>query len=98
MPPPLTDSRADASGALMHLWPQALPGGKGVLFAAVNGSSQGSLRVLTPSDGKLKTVVENSTQGRYLPSGFLVYNQQQTLFSPPMNPQRLGLTGPALPS
>ena len=45
----------------MHLFPQVLPGGKGVLFAATNGSAQGSLRVLTPNNGKVKTLVENST-------------------------------------
>ena len=74
-----------------------LPGGKGVLFAATNGSAQGSLRVLTPNDGKLKTVVENSTHGRYLASGYLVYNQQGTLFAAPMDADRLELTGPAVP-
>jgi len=81
----------------MHLWPQTLPGGKGVLFAAVNGSWQGSLRVLTPNDGKLKTLVENSTFGRYLASGYLVYNQHGTLFAAPVDADRLALTGPAVP-
>jgi hypothetical protein len=49
--------------------------------------------VLTQNDGKLKTVVENSTHGRYLASGYLVYNQQGTLFAAPMDPDRLTLTG-----
>ncbi len=95
MPQPLTDSKSDPSGTLMHLWPQTLRGGKGVLFAAVNGSWQGSLRVLTPSDGKLKTVVENSTHGRYLASGYVVYYQRETLFAAPIDAERLELTGPA---
>lgn len=95
-PQPLTHPEADSSNTLMHLCPQALPGGKGVLFAAVNGSLQGSLRILTP-DGKLKTVVEKSTQGRFLPSGYLVYHQQGTLFAAPMDTRRMELTGPAVP-
>src|SRR6266851_3488930 len=95
MPQPLTDSKSDPSGTLMHLWPQTLPGAKGVLFAAVNGSWQGSLRVLTPSDGKLKTVVENSTYGRFLASGYVVYYQRETLFAAPIDAERLELTGPA---
>jgi eukaryotic-like serine/threonine-protein kinase len=92
----LSDSKSDPSGALMYLWPQALPGGKGVLFAAVNGTSQGSLRILTPNDGKLKTVVEHSTQGRYLAGGYLVYHQNGSLFAAPMDARRLELTGQAV--
>jgi DNA-binding winged helix-turn-helix (wHTH) protein/Tol biopolymer transport system component len=97
MPQPLTDTKSDPSGGMMHASPQVLPGGKGVLFAATNASAQGSLRVLTPSEGKLKTVVENSTHGRYLASGYLVYNQQGTLFAAPMDANRLELTGAAVP-
>lgn len=96
-PQRLTDSKADPAGPLMHLWPQALPGGRGVLFAAVNGSLQGSLRILTPKDGKLKMVIQNSTDGRYLASGYLVYYQRGTLFAAPMDAGRLELTGPAVP-
>jgi hypothetical protein len=77
MPQPLTDSKSDPSSGLMHVWPQVLPGGKRVLFAATNASMQGSLRVLTPNDGKVKTVVENSTHGRYLASGYVVYYQRE---------------------
>jgi len=93
---PLTDSESD-SGALMHLWPQALAGGKGILFAAVSASGQGSLRVLTPGDGKLRTLVKNSNYGRFLASGYLVYYQRETLFAAPMDAYRLELTGSAVP-
>lgn len=94
-PQPLTDSKSD-SGALMHLWPQALPGGKGVLFAATSASGQGSLRVLALNNGKLRTLVENSTYGRFA-SGYLVYYQRETLFAAPMDAERMELTGPAVP-
>jgi Tol biopolymer transport system component/DNA-binding winged helix-turn-helix (wHTH) protein len=97
MPQPLTDSKSDPSSGLMHVWPQVLPGGKRVLFGAINASMQGSLRVLTLNDGKVKTVVENSTHGRYLASGYVVYYQRETLFAAPMDPDRLELTGPAVP-
>src|SRR5260370_16305328 len=81
----------------MHGWPQVLPGGKGVLFTAANASGLGSLRVLTPNDGKLKTLVENSTHGRYLASGYVVYYQRETLFAAPVDAKRLEVTGPAVP-
>ena len=96
-PQPLTDSRADPSGALTHLWPQALPGGKAVLFAAVNGSAHGSLRILNLSDGKIKTVVENATCGRYLPGGYLVYYWQSKLYAAPVDADRWQTSAPAVP-
>jgi DNA-binding winged helix-turn-helix (wHTH) protein len=96
-PQPLTDPKSDPSGSLMHVWPQVLPGSKGVLFAATNASMQGSLRVLAPKNGKLRTVVENSTYGRYLVSGYVVYYQRETLFAAPMDADRLELTGSAVP-
>ncbi|HXA50976.1 MAG TPA: winged helix-turn-helix domain-containing protein [Candidatus Acidoferrum sp.] len=95
-PQPLTDPREDPSGILMHRWPQALPGGGGILFAATNASMQGSLRVLAPN-GKLRTVVANSTYGRILPSGYVVYSQRETLYAAPWDTNRLEITGPAVP-
>jgi hypothetical protein len=71
MPQPLADAKADAADTPIHVWPQALPGGKGILYGASNGTWQGSIRILTPHSG-LKTVVGNSTHGRYLASGYLV--------------------------
>jgi DNA-binding winged helix-turn-helix (wHTH) protein/Tol biopolymer transport system component len=95
-PQPLTDPKSD-SGAFMHFWPQVLPGGKGLLFAATSASGQGSLRVLALDSGKLRTLVENSTYGRFLPSGYVVYYQRETLFAAPMDADRMELTGPAVP-
>lgn len=94
VPKPLTDSKADLA---RHLWPQALPGSKSILFSVTDGSAQGSLRGLTRTDGKIKTIVENATHGRYLASGYLVYYQQGTLFAAPMDAGKLQLTGPAVP-
>ena len=94
-PQPLTDSKADAAEQSIHQWPQVLPGGKGILFGAANGSAQGSVRVLTPNGQE--TLVENSAHGRYLAGGYLVYHQRGTLFAAPMDLDRLALTGPAVP-
>jgi DNA-binding winged helix-turn-helix (wHTH) protein/WD40 repeat protein len=96
-PQPLTDPREGPAGTLIHRWPHGLPGGKGVLFAATSASGQGSLRVLAPNSGKLRTVVEDSTDGRFLASGYIVYYQRETLFAAPMDTDRLELTGPAVP-
>jgi serine/threonine-protein kinase len=95
-PQPLTDPGEDPSGIQIHRWPQALPAGKGVLFAAMSASGQGSLRVLA-SNGKVRTLVENTAHGRFLASGYVVYYQRETLFAAPMDADRLAVTGPAVP-
>jgi Tol biopolymer transport system component/DNA-binding winged helix-turn-helix (wHTH) protein len=97
VPKRLTDPKSDSAGATIHLWPQTLPSGRGVLFAATNGSKEGSLRVRTSKDGKVRTVVEHSTFGRYLDSGYLVYYQRGTLFSARLDLDRLELSGSAVP-
>jgi predicted Ser/Thr protein kinase len=98
MPQPLADTQGEQQGVTSHRWPQVLPDGKGTLFVAqlAGGGVQDSLRVLPPGDGKAKTLVENSSNGRYLAGGYLVYYQRGTLFAAPLNLQRLELTGPAV--
>jgi serine/threonine-protein kinase len=96
-PQQLTDAREDPSGVLMHRWPQALPRGKGILFSATSASGQGSLRVVALHGGKARTVVEDSTDGRFLAGGYIVYYQRETLFAAAMDADRLVVTGPAVP-
>lgn len=95
--PKLLKQPTGNSGTEMHLWPRVLPDGKSVLFASVNGSSQGSLQILSLNDGKVRTLVDHSTQGRYLSAGYLVYQQQGALLAAPIDPARQELTGPAVP-
>jgi serine/threonine-protein kinase len=92
-PQPLTSIKGDPEGMVAHRWPQVLPGGKGVLFAATSGT-RGSLRV--EAGGNVKTLVRNSTYGRLLPSGHLIYYQAGALFAAPMSLDSLELTGPAV--
>jgi predicted Ser/Thr protein kinase/WD40 repeat protein len=93
-PQPVTDTKGDPEGMTAHRWPQILPGGKGVIFAATAGL-QGSLRVLSPA-GQMKTLVPGSSYGRYLPSGHLIYYQAGALYAAPFDLGRLELTGPAV--
>ncbi len=97
VPQQLTNAKSDGSGVLMYVSPQALSGRKGRLLAALNGSSPGSLRVFTPNDGKLKTLVENSTFGRYLTNGYLIFGRDGGLFALRMDADRMEPAGPALP-
>jgi serine/threonine-protein kinase len=93
VPRPLTDPKTNPWGK----WPQVLPGGKSVLFAAANGSGQASLQILTLKDGKVKTIVENANYGRYLAGGHLIYYRQGTVFAAAMDVDRLVVTGQPAP-
>jgi len=94
-PHPFTDASAGGASSPTRNWPQVLPRGQGVLFGASNGSGQGSLQILTP-DGGVKTLVKDTTHGRYLTSGFVVYHQEGTLFAAPVDLGRFEVTGPAV--
>jgi DNA-binding winged helix-turn-helix (wHTH) protein/WD40 repeat protein len=97
VPQLLTNATKDTSGIMMHCWPQALRGGKSILFTAINGSWRGSVQVVTPGDGALRTVIENSNYGRYVADGYVVFNQQGTLLAAPVDPRRIELLGPGVP-
>ncbi len=96
-PQPLMKSKPYSADVRMNFAPQVLPGGGVVLFSALNGSGHCSLRIVTLKDGTVKTLVENSTRGRYIGSGYLLYDQQDTVFAAPMDLDRLDLAGPAVP-
>jgi Tol biopolymer transport system component len=83
-----------------HRWPEYLLGGKAVLFSA--GASAGnwlSARVTAQSvgTGERRDLTQMGTQPRYSPSGHVVYAQGGNLMAAPFDPQRLAITGAAVP-
>ena len=93
----LTDASAKAAGNRIHRWPQLLPGGKAVLFADIDGSWQGSLRILFLGSGKIQTIVEDATYGRFLTGGYLIYLRRGSLVAAAVNPTTLQLTSRPVP-
>jgi hypothetical protein len=95
LPEPLT--RLDtATGELTHRWPQALLGGKAVMFTA--NSQTGDFEdayivVQSLPDGPRKIVQRDGYFGRYLASGHLAYMHGGTLFAASFDPSRLEPTG-----
>jgi serine/threonine-protein kinase len=90
-----------ASQEVTHRWPQALPGGKAVLYTA--GSTLGnyedaSLVVHTLEGDTRKVLHRGGYHGRYLPSGHLVFMHEGTLFAAPFDLDRLELTGEPVPA
>jgi len=89
------------TGALTQRWPQALPGGKGVLYTehSAKVNFDGANLVVAPlSGGTPKIVVRGGYYGRYVPSQHLVYMQQGTLFAVGFDLDRLETMGQAVPA
>jgi serine/threonine-protein kinase len=83
-------------------WPQALPGGKDVLFTGTVAPSGAALdsaniEVLSLKSGRVKVVRRGGYFGRYLPSGHLIYFRQGTLYGVPFDLGRLETHGAPVP-
>ncbi len=97
-------------GATTQRWPQALPGGKSLLYTEHNSGAgfDGANLVVAPLSGlpaeasakagAPKIVVRGAYYGRYLPSGHLIYMQEGTLFAVPFDLDRLEINGRAVPA
>lgn len=84
-------------------WPQALPGGKAVLWTSAISTIAGSFDdaniVVQPLPaGVPRIVVRGGYFGRYLPSGHLVYIRSGTLFAARFGLDRLELSSNAVPA
>jgi eukaryotic-like serine/threonine-protein kinase len=89
-----------AKGENSHRWPEFLPGGKAVLFSAAMTSStwvNPQVAVHSVATGERRNLVQIGTQPRYALSGHLLYAHAGTLMAAPFDPQRLDLTGAAVP-
>ena len=90
-----------AKGENAHTWPQLLPGKKALLFTALgpSGGSADSRVVAERLDSHERvTLVEKAMFGRYLPTGQLLYaNNDGTVFAVSFDVARLAVTGKAEP-
>jgi serine/threonine-protein kinase len=95
---PLT-SLDTAAGETTHRWPQALFGGKAVLFTAHSTGDFEDANVVVQRlpDGPRKIVQRGGMHGRYLGSGHVVYVHEGTLFAVPFDLERLETTGEPAP-
>jgi eukaryotic-like serine/threonine-protein kinase len=95
-PQPLTRlQKGDGS----HRWPEFLPGGKAVLFAAGPNAfdfTNAQVAVQTVGTGERRNLIQG-TGPHYAASGHLVYVQGGNLMAAPFDPQRLAVTGAAVP-
>jgi serine/threonine-protein kinase len=86
-------------GETAHAWPQVLPGSQAVLLTAYGAGAYDDAEIVVVSlkTGERKTVHRGGSFARYLPSGHLVYLQQNTLFAASFDLSRLEVTGAPQP-
>lgn len=99
-----------AAGEVAYGWPQALPGGRSVLFTVVTEQGgfdtyrgrgglleAGSIAILDVETMTRKVLVRGGNLGKYVRSGHLVYVAAGAFWAAPFDLGRLELTGPAIP-
>jgi serine/threonine-protein kinase len=88
------DTVRDEAG---HGWPEALPGGRGVLFTAGGGGVESwNIAVLDLATGTHRTLVRGIV-GRYVPTGHLVYaTADGSVLAAPFDLNRMDVTGEAV--
>ncbi len=97
-PQPLTRFGIQDGGS--HRWPEFVPGGRAVLFAAgatAANWSNAQIAVQPVGAGQRRNLIQRGTQPRYAPSGHLVYAQGGSLMAATFNPERLQITGASVP-
>ena len=89
------------AGEITHRWPQALPGGKSVLFTVNSvpaNYEESGIAVVSLAERRKKIVLQHAGMNpRYLPGGHLVYVRNATLFAVPFDLARLEVRGVAKP-
>jgi len=90
-----------SAGEHGHLFPQVLPGGRGVLFTLRKGrdytdTAASSIAVLDQTTGKRNVILEGASFARY-GAGRLVFVRGPSVFSVPFDLNLLSVTGPPVP-
>jgi serine/threonine-protein kinase len=103
-PQPLTKL---APGEATHLWPQVLPGNKGVIFTAnitSVGFEDATIQVWSRDTGEAKVLFRGGYFGRYVPAvgtkssfGNLVYVHQGVLYRIPLDIDKMEVRGNPVP-
>ena len=85
-------------GEHSHRLPHILPGGHAVIFTISKGANlwdNTQIVVRSLSTGDQTVLIEGGADGRYVPSGHIVYARLGTLMAVPFDPVRLVITGGA---
>ena len=90
-PQPLTTL---VNGETSHRWPEILPGGKAIVFAAASGPDFTGSRIVAQALGSgVRTDVTEGTHPRYTRTGHLVFARDSAIFGARFDPKSLALSG-----
>ncbi len=101
-PKKLTELAKEA-GERSHRLPHILPDGKTVLFTVVRFElsrvnwSQAQIVAYSLETGKRKLLITGGSDGRYVPTGHLVFMREAILWAAPFDLPSLTMTGKAIP-
>ena len=88
-----------AAGDAINVWPDVLPGGRGVLYMAAGpGNTNQRIQALDLETGEIKDLTPGQTP-HYSPTGHLLFMEanEGTLLAAPFDAKNLELTGAAVP-
>jgi serine/threonine protein kinase/Tol biopolymer transport system component len=82
-----------------HLLPEALPGGRALLFTVWKGGdfSAASIWAVRLQTGERKLVLESASAARFMPPGYLMFSRAGALFAMRFDPDGLQVSGEAVP-
>jgi Tol biopolymer transport system component len=86
------------AGEAGHHWPHVLPGGTHILYTTeIDGRPYESARIvlLSLATGERRVLVDGGTDGRYIPTGHIVYWSAGDLWAVPFDLSSLQVTGTA---
>jgi len=87
-----------AAGETSYRWPEALPGGKTVLFTIktsdMGSFDEASVAALSLQSGTRRVLVHGGTHAVYSATGHIVYARGGALLAAPFDRDRLEVTGP----
>jgi serine/threonine-protein kinase len=80
-----------------HLFPSVLPGGEAILFTIGLGAENSQVAVLDRRTGKQTTLVRGGSAAEFVEPGYLIYAASGTLRAIRFDPERLTVSGDAVP-
>ena len=83
----------------LALSPQMLPGGRALIFTLGEAGNWDEAQIVAYSleSGTTSVLLKGGSDGRYVPTGHLVYARQDTLLAVPFNADTLQVTGGPVP-
>ena len=87
-----------ANGEVSHRWPQALPGGKAIIFTVWTGpgSDERHLYLQMLATGERRILLRGASTGTYVATGHLLYSRDDAVTVVPFDLATLQVTGPSV--